>query len=291
MKKNIIVESEYDRGQLTEGRDFQLGFAFGRKDSETHYTLCQALSACKDYLNDVVLAEQFGYSFSIYGYHCKKQGAFDNGVHLFFSILKSSRNTSKYTTQCQVVDRRVLRKNYKLMQTALNRFEKELQLDQLTVIEKIGPNMYIAHISPYWVQNPYYISLYSLLLRSFLRVQDYTDTDIVKTYMTIGPHETMNGPMEINMIDDLSLLKHSIAIILYLRKHRVLPQYTPAITLEEFEKKPLMTVYGDVLPLYRLHGNGIIHCKNAYADLFSEYQPLVNEYLALNKYTKSLTDF
>lgn len=270
-KKNTIhVKCDYKRKDLTEGRRYQIGFAFGARTGENKYTLCQAISACKDYLNDVVLAENFGYEFEAYGYSCHKQGVFDNGVHLFFSVLKESGIHCNYSEVSWSEDVVELEQRYKKMQDCLNRFESKLHLDQITTIEKVEENLYVAHLSSFWIQNPYYISLYSLMLRSLFRVTDYDNDDIIRSYQsiqTVFPNKAI-GTQRL-AFEDLSMIKSAFSAILCLLDKQCLPEYVPSITVEQVERKRKA---GDLVNFYSLHGNGIIYCCTTLEEMLPYYQ-------------------
>ena len=161
----ITLIDKQNRKTLGEGRSYQMGFAFVKKTPEKdEYTTVQAITACKDYLNDVVWSEHVDKPIVAYGLKYSKVGLFDsNTAYMVLSILPYHYG-SDYPNQER--DTKNLKENFKLLQEFLNYIEQLLLLDVRTEIEEIADNKYLVKFSYEWCKGTYLISLYTLLIRA-----------------------------------------------------------------------------------------------------------------------------
>lgn len=166
------------RSVLGEGRNFGMGFAFCKKDSDDTFSTVQPISPCKDYLNDVVWSEAVDKSISAYGLSYKKQGIFDGErAYMVISIMEYFGG-GKYNEYD--ADYARLKKGVANLVKFMNWFEKKLKLEVLTEIEEVEENKYFITFSHYWCKGTYLISLYSLLLRVG---QFYSGKGLPSTYL------------------------------------------------------------------------------------------------------------
>lgn len=160
----ILIDTQ-DRRKLREGRDREIGFAFAKKTDGT-LTLLQPISACKDYLNDVVYTEHTGIPFAGYGIVTSRVSAFTDRAYLVMAILTAGAQTQiPYPNYERDAAR--LESSFLGMQKFINHFEAILKLEP-TVITKLEPNRFCVDLPAFWVRYPYLISSYSLVLRNGL---------------------------------------------------------------------------------------------------------------------------
>lgn len=179
----IILTNKLTRNSLTEGRTFQMGFGFAKKLSNNTYVVVSPISACKDYLNDVVYTENTGDKMKpIYGFNYGvKKNIFDKNAYLCFSILFfKNKNlelsqSSSYNENIFKKDIENLDKNYKNIQKMINNIENKLNIEEKSIFYKIDSNLYLAKMSLYWVKSTHLISLYTLLLRAFQYTDKYVE--------------------------------------------------------------------------------------------------------------------
>ena len=158
----MTIKDNGGREKLMEGRNFGMGFGFLRKLDDATYETATPVSACKDYLNDQVYSEATGKSVKVYGLTSTKQDLFKDGVYLTFKILNFNK-AGEYPTQKQDTIR--LTKTYPKMQTLINYVEDQLKVEEKTTISEANDGFYFVTVPKYWVQYPYLISLYTLVLR------------------------------------------------------------------------------------------------------------------------------
>lgn len=161
---NIKLIDKTNRGDLTEGRTYQMGFGFAKKISDFTYVMVTPISSCKDYLNDVVWSEATNKYISVYGLSYTKQNIYDKEyAYIVISILtfKSGEEYQNYQK-----DVRRLEENYKKLESFINFFEETLTEGIFTEINKIDENKYLVKVPLFFTKGTYLISLYSLLLRA-----------------------------------------------------------------------------------------------------------------------------
>lgn len=162
--------NEHDRGRLSEGRNYGLGTAFCKRN-DSQLVATHAITACKDFENDVIYSEVTGRNFSVYGLHTKKQNLFSDGYgYLVFSILKQNRSTDEYIGYKE--DRAALNGNYKNIQKFINYFDEQFGANK-TIIKKLKNNLFLAVLdAKFWCRYSYLISFYILMLRLGLKYKE-----------------------------------------------------------------------------------------------------------------------
>lgn len=207
---NII--NKQNRGKLHEGRTYQMGFAFCKKDGDI-YTTVQPISPCKDYLNDVVYAETTGKQCIAYGLTYKKEDIFDDRAYLALAICQTYHNYNKDVAN--------LSANYKNAGKFINKIEELLKIEP-SEIQEVEPNLYLFNFSLTWVKGLYAISLLSLLLRvsqwydgsqdvfEYLKSFKEIPDDI---YMINGMLPKLNKLIEVGMPEqDLSTISSGLTV-------------------------------------------------------------------------------
>lgn len=155
------ILDKLQRRKLSEGRDCGMGFAFLKK-GKNGFTTVNPITACKDFLNDVVWSEHVGESISIYGLRYSKQGIFNGKTS--YMVIKILPDQSDCRYKDQDLHESILRDNYKNLAKFMNFFDKKFKLS-LTEIEDAGDGKYLVKFDYKWSKYTYSISLFTLLLR------------------------------------------------------------------------------------------------------------------------------
>jgi len=209
-----IIDSQ-NRDVLSEGRSYQMGFAFLKKLNDNTFETIQPISPCKDYLNDVIFAEHTNKPISAYG--CKldgRQDLFDDKFgYMVISICKYKYDHN-YNDQQHQIDIDKLKVNHKKLEFFINQIEEHFDLDPYTntMISEVDNNLYLVEVPVIWTKSTYMISLYSLLLRVGQFFEDVTK-DPVKWL------ETFNSFME-----DVTLVKQALPKLKDILKYGPLQQ-------------------------------------------------------------------
>jgi hypothetical protein len=222
-----------DRSILGEGRSYQMGFAFVKPTVEKRtkvFTTVQPITACKDYLNDVVWAEHTNKQIKAYGLGYKKQGIFDKEKgYIVISILPYQGGGEYPNMQKDIKN---LKENYKTLQKFINFFDENIGLNPTKIVE-IKDNKYLVELDYKWCQTTYAISLMTLLLRVG---QFYKKGDPLKflktfgafppdTYMAIGVVPKLEKFINVKSLPDQNLedfpgntITHNAGIMSYVLK-------------------------------------------------------------------------
>lgn len=169
-----------------EGRTYQMGFAFCSPPKKTVAYTVQALTACKDYLNDIVFTESTKQKMSAYGLSTTFKGIFEgtNKAYLAISILPY-RNGADYGSLNK--DRQRLKDNYKTLEGFMNYFCNALNTDPCTIEASKTEDVFLVTFDQNWAKYTYSISLFTLLLRIG---QFYTEGDpmeFIKKFSAFPP--------------------------------------------------------------------------------------------------------
>ena len=180
------IEEKYKRSALIEGRNFGLGFAVLKpvNKSKTKFETENAFTACRDYLNDFSYVEhtkkEIGY---IHGYDHKLKNCFDNKRLFYIGV-----NTLNYNGGSVWLGKeeglKLLSSNYKNLEKLLNKFEEKLNLKSRTSII-LDEDTLILKAPIYWTKTTALISVYTLIIRCYFNVSDFTDDnfeEILKTH-------------------------------------------------------------------------------------------------------------
>lgn len=198
----ITIKEAHQRSKLIEGRNYGMGFAFVKKIKKDTYETVHAVSACKDYLNDIVAAEHMNVEASACGLVYKPQGLFKDGeAYLTFKILPYF-NGKEYAEQKK--DTEILETLYENIEKEVHDLEEALKIKGRTKIEKAKNGYYLATIPIEWTSSTYLISLLSL----WIRVCQYNrskPTTNLGTYLSISPIDSQlwtNALPKIKLIMD-----------------------------------------------------------------------------------------
>ena len=147
LKRNLTRE------KLSEGRNKGLSFAFCRRISNI-FKEVMPLSACKDYMSDVIWAEtEKKQSPKFYGFSHTPSGFYNKAKYAYLSVAKVTSNKSDEPTKVDL----------NLYLPFIHAIEESLKLPKTKVHET---DQYpVLQISKYWVKYPYLISMYTLFFR------------------------------------------------------------------------------------------------------------------------------
>jgi hypothetical protein len=161
--KFTLIETG-DRTKLSEGRNYGFGSAFATV-TENKIVTCYALTACADFMAEVVHAEYTGREWVKYGFAYKKQNIFEKTdyAYLVCGIIPIN-NGGKHAGYDQEVS--ALEANYKHIQKFINWFEDKLNIKNKTEITKLSDNRFLFKFDLFWTHGTYRISLYKFLQRA-----------------------------------------------------------------------------------------------------------------------------
>ena len=183
MKK---ITEKYKRYALNEGRNFGLGFAILKpvNKTKTKFETENAFTACRDYLNDFSYVEHTKKEIgSIHGYNHKLKNCFDN-KRLFYIGVKTLNYNGGSVWKDKEEALKSLSSNYKNLEKLLNKFEEKLNLKSRTSII-LDEDTLILKAPIYWTKTTALISVYTLIIRCYFNVSDFTDDnfeEILKTH-------------------------------------------------------------------------------------------------------------
>lgn len=213
-----------DRKKLAEGRNHGMGFAFCKRTDNT-FTTINAITACKDFLNEILVTEHTGQEFQIFGLKTKKEGIFNDKdyAYLAVSILKQGRDLIEYDNY--KMDLATLEKNNINLCKFINVIEAKLNLPIKTQLIKLQDNVFLAKVPHFWCQYTYLISLYTFLMRvglyydgkmDFLKYlesynKDYGDQGMMKSVM-VNFNKILNGQLPKQSFENLSSGIHHTGI-------------------------------------------------------------------------------
>jgi len=195
-----VTEGGTPRSKLGEGRNYGFGSAICKKINDEHYeTLC-GITACKDFLHDLLMSEHLDVPVNIYSLKYTKQNAFI-GDYTYFAIkMLPSKSGDDYG---MAKEAELLDKNINNLIIFINHFEEEMKVNGRTSLSLTeDKDVYLLVTPIFWVSTTYLISLYTLLIRIAYRYDGQQNmTDYVKGLLA---NEDAQGDYG----NDLGMLKH-----------------------------------------------------------------------------------
>lgn len=176
----IKIIDNQKRNILGEGRNFGVGFAFLKRINNVKYETVQPISACKDYLNDVIYSEHTGKICEAYGLKYKKQGLFENEGWGYLAVSVLDYMYGNYAKKQWEIE--ALEKGLGSITKLLSYFEKYFKMGKRTKVLQIDKNLYIFKVPLEWCASTYMISLYSLLIRTGRWFTEGTALDYLKSF-------------------------------------------------------------------------------------------------------------
>lgn len=161
-----------DRRLLNEGRNYGFGIAICKKINNDTLETIIPITACKDYLNDVVYNELTKNSISCYGLNLKKSSNIfeDKKCYLACQILKINNSFAEYASYNK--DLELFKNNQTNFIVGINQIEELLNLNEKTkILKSKDDNIMLLQCPKYWFQTTWLISMYSLFLRNMIYYQ------------------------------------------------------------------------------------------------------------------------
>lgn len=187
MNKITLLQPNQQRQTLVEGRTYGLGFGFAKKIDDTHYQLMQPISTCKDYLNDFIFYHKYNSDISCYGLnviYSDDSLFFGEENYLFIQVLASNNSFDKYKHLSK--EEQLLNENYEYLEKTIQDFEEYFGIESKTKITKIRNNLYMLSFGKEWIESPYTLSFYTLMIRVFAKLNrsKYSIEEFVKIVLS-----------------------------------------------------------------------------------------------------------
>lgn len=194
-----MIQNNFDRKILGEGRNYGFGFSFLKKVKENEYETLMPFTACKDYLNDFVYVEITKKPLSkVYGFKHKYTGIFENQEYFYLGITALDYiNGTAWKGKLDLEDK--LNSTFKNLILFLNKLEEFFKLDKFTEFEYLEDNILILKVPIFWSNFNFLISLYTLYIRCFVNI---TKEELQKDLKELINRESY-------LKEDLMLLKSS----------------------------------------------------------------------------------
>lgn len=188
--KTLKVISLANRDVLSEGRSCGLGMGFA-KWTPKGLTGLSPISACKDYLNDVIGAEWIKEPISACGLTYTPSNVIPRSksyLWLLTSILlnKSGYSYTPYSTYKSDVE--LLKNSISKIEQYMHHVEHEFHIKNPTKIfntDKEG--IYAVRVDKNWFNSPFSISLYALLFRDVLDTLEPDAQEFLNSYVKRFP--------------------------------------------------------------------------------------------------------
>lgn len=211
------IKLKEGREKLSEGRNFGLGFAFAKLIEEGLQAV-MPISACKDYLNDVLYTELTGKKLgTIYGfsYGDKKDIILKSGyAFLLFSVLDFSLE-KKWPIKDSYIKK--FTEGIKNCQEFVNIFCREILQEEIDFkIVQNQENLFWCIVPPIFLTNTYGISLLTLLLRNGYKYQPGSP---IKKFLEKPPNDDYTS--DVYMLFDLCKIINEKNLAYFIRKPQV----------------------------------------------------------------------
>lgn len=166
----IDVVDKQNRGILCEGKSYQMGFAFLKKIDESTFETIMPITACKDFLNEVVWTEACGHASYAYGMKWEKKTGLwankDDFGWMAISILPYKGSKGEYAGMKEDIAR--LEKNIVKSELLMRHVDNKFKIDpekQTRIFKTSTENLYVVRVPNFYLQYTYLISLFTLVLR------------------------------------------------------------------------------------------------------------------------------
>lgn len=198
----MILINNQDRSKLGEGRNYGMGFSICKQTDENTIETIIPITACKDYLNDVVYNELTNKEIAAYGLKItKKTNLLDNERFWIVTKILDVKGGTQYAKQSE--DEELLKNNRENLLNFINQIEQKIKIDTSEFLTCENDENIIAINAPiFWMQGTYLISLYTLLLRVGL----YYKGEDVMEYLKDFKHRSEEVYMIKNILPKLEKL-------------------------------------------------------------------------------------
>jgi hypothetical protein len=167
---------KHSRSTLGEGRSYGLGCCLVKKTKDGFETAHHTITACKDFLNEVIYTERTKLPSYAHGLNCIKSiGLFEDCDKAYFAI-KFLDNYNDGTHSAKFLkDENYFLENINNTINFINQFNDILNLQETILHKTDDEKVFILETDLYWTKNTYLVSLYTLIMRNG---SDYTGGDI-----------------------------------------------------------------------------------------------------------------
>ncbi len=174
-----ILEEPFSRIELGEGRDYGIGFSLIKKVGNNKYQPLIPLSACKDYLNDIVHSEEYNSVHGcVYGFEYSHSNYFEkDNKHGYLMVAPVHYNNGEEWSKYGEAERWFFGNKTGILKV-LRYFEDRLGLKRTEIFETTnydGDKVFMFKFDRFWMKETILISLYTLLIRYYF---NYTDKNI-----------------------------------------------------------------------------------------------------------------
>lgn len=161
----IVVHEKHNRGVLFEGRSTGMGFAMLKKISDSEFHTVNPASPCKDYLNEVIFTENFGFPTAGCGLkYPTVNGIFDEDtVYVGMRFMPNKNGSYGYSKSIDEDIKRVETNKDNILKF-LHFFEEALGISKSELIFA-KDKWFVLKGDKAWAKSTHGISLYTLLFR------------------------------------------------------------------------------------------------------------------------------
>lgn len=197
-----------NRSVLAEGRNYGFSMAFCKVLSDNQLETISPITACKDFLNDILYTEKTQKKIGVYGLHTSYSGIFkdENYFYMVGKVLPTKYG-GNYATYDR--DKEFALGNKDGLLSFINQFEDKLKIDLTEILEcENDKEIVIFKVPIEWANSPYMISLYGLIVRIGLWYK-YEDLEKYLNNFTYDNRDLFNAK---NLLASIEKLKKIVNI-------------------------------------------------------------------------------
>lgn len=171
--KKLIINDDYDRSVLNEGRNYGMGFSILERVNNFEFNTLLPFSACKDYLNDIVYKTYYDREMKLlaHGYDAEEITTFAKKKYFYFGLKMLHFKNGNGWNQHKAAQELLLN-NYENMVGIINKFEKVIDnFNYRTTFYKKNDNTVVLKVPMFWVRKTYRISMLALICRLFFNAK------------------------------------------------------------------------------------------------------------------------
>lgn len=200
-----MIEDNFDRKILAEGRNFGFGFSILEKSEDNKYKTLMPFTACKDYLNDFVFVERMNKPLDeIHGFKHKYTGKLQEQEFFYLGVKAVHYKGGAIYKKFEDI-KSALETNQVNLLNFLHKLEEYFNVQTRTEIDNYLEDTLILKVPIFWTDFSFLISLYTLLIRGFANI---TEDELKNDFKDIIINK--NNPV---IIGDNMLLKGLIKLV------------------------------------------------------------------------------
>ena len=212
---NVEIKETQERKSLNEGRNFGLGYAFLKRKTKKKFITVNALTACKDYLNDIVYIENTKEPLKkIHGFKHNYEGLLENKRFFFLGINTLERLNGNSWDKLEKCKKELI-DNKHILEFNINKLEDKLKMfKSRTTLLGVTNNTLILRVPIFWSKTPFLISLYTLYIRCIFNKSDKIN-DIEKDIVSHSPFIDGDTYLKANIVKFFAINKLKKQILNY----------------------------------------------------------------------------